>query len=48
MYRNRKNYIKPAGWILFLLCFTPPRPSPDVIRLFLFQGAPIFQIWRPT
>ena len=21
MYRNRKNYIKPAGWILFLLCF---------------------------
>lgn len=21
MYRNRKKYIKPAGWILFLLCF---------------------------
>ena len=21
MYRNRKNYIKPAGWFLFLLCF---------------------------
>ena len=21
MYRNRKKYIKPAGWFLFLLCF---------------------------
>ena len=21
MYRNQKKYIKPAGWILFLLCF---------------------------